>query len=130
MLNVFRILIADDNLINRKIMDRIFQQLGFQTVSVASGLDVISLMEHEDFDIFLLDINMPGMNGFETAKAIRAKYKDEKRPLIFAVSMSAHEENKQKCLEAGMNDILSKNFLPEEIADKLEQWGIRIPTEK
>ena len=127
-----KILIAEDNLINQKLAQNIFEGIGYSPVIVSNGLQVIDQMRKQNFDIIFMDVQMPEMDGFETTRFIRLKLNPEKRPIIIAMTAFALEGDKEKCIEAGMDDYISKPFLIEEIAEKIRKWseGKNIPTDK
>ncbi|WP_107826524.1 response regulator [Mucilaginibacter yixingensis] len=101
-----RILLAEDNLINQKLILRILSKLGYLAKSALNGLDVLALMEHETFDVILMDIQMPGMDGLEATQMIRSS--TIAQPIIIALTANALAEDKERCLSAGMDDYLSK----------------------
>lgn len=102
-----RILLAEDNLINQKLILRILSKLGYQAQSALNGLDVMSLLDHHTFDMILMDIQMPGMDGLETTQMIRSS-EIIPQPIIIALTANAMAEDKERCISAGMDDYLSK----------------------
>lgn len=118
-----RILIAEDNLINQKLAQNIFEGLGYKPVLVSNGLQVIDQLRKENFDIIFMDVQMPEMDGFETTKFIIHKLKPVKKPLIVAMTAFALEGDKEKCLAVGMDDYISKPFMIEEIVDSIRKWS-------
>lgn len=107
-----RILIAEDNPVNYKLMDRILQKLGFSPVAVPSGHEVLEITEHRDFDLILMDVQMPGLDGMQTTRRLRSRKGHQ--PYVLAITAGASEEDFEACLAAGMNDYLAK---PVRIAD-------------
>jgi CheY-like chemotaxis protein/HPt (histidine-containing phosphotransfer) domain-containing protein len=118
-----KILIAEDNLINQKLAQNIFEGIGYSPVIVSNGLQVIDQLKKQNFDIIFMDVQMPEMDGFETTRFIRHKLQPEVRPSIIAMTAFALEGDKEKCIEAGMDDYISKPFLIEEIAEKIRKWA-------
>jgi PAS domain S-box-containing protein len=118
-----RILIAEDNLINQKLAQNIFEGLGYKPVVVSNGLQVIDRLKAESFDLIFMDVQMPEMDGFETTRFIVHKLKPAKKPVIIAMTAFALEGDKDKCIEAGMDDYISKPFLVEEIVDSIRKWA-------
>jgi CheY-like chemotaxis protein/HPt (histidine-containing phosphotransfer) domain-containing protein/anti-sigma regulatory factor (Ser/Thr protein kinase) len=118
-----RILIAEDNLVNQKLAQNIFEGFGYKPVIVSNGLQVIDEMRKNPFDLIFMDVQMPEMDGFEATRFIRIKLQPSVRPVIVAMTAFALEGDKEKCIEAGMDDYISKPFLVEEIVDKIRQWG-------
>ena len=118
---IFRILVAEDNDFNRRLAVRQLTSLGHTVVTAANGVEVLRVLEHETADVLLLDCQMPEMDGYETARAIRnqeARSLSEgaRRPplYIIAVTANALPGDREKCLAAGMNDYVTK---PVRIAD-------------
>lgn len=118
-----RILIAEDNLINQKLAQNIFEGLGYKPVIVANGLQVIDQLRKDKFDLIFMDVQMPEMDGFETTRFIRHKLLPEQKPAIVAMTAFALEGDKEKCIEAGMDDYISKPFLIEEIVARIRKWA-------
>ena len=118
-----KILIAEDNLINQKLAQNIFEGLGYKPVMVSNGLQVIDELRKENFDLIFMDVQMPEMDGFETTKFIIHKLKPSKKPAIVAMTAFALEGDKEKCIAVGMDDYISKPFLIEEIVEIIRKWG-------
>ncbi len=122
-----RILIAEDNLVNQKLAQNIFEGFGYSPVIVSNGLQVIDQLRKASFDLIFMDVQMPEMDGFEATRFIRIKLQPTVRPVIVAMTAFALEGDKEKCIEAGMDDYISKPFLVEEIVNKIRQWGKEKP---
>jgi len=119
------ILIAEDNLINQKLAQNIFEGLGYKPVMASNGLQVLDQLRAKSFDLIFMDVQMPEMDGMETTRFIIHKLKPEKKPVIIAMTAFALEGDKEKCLEAGMDDYISKPFMIEEIVERIKKWGGR-----
>lgn len=104
--NPLRILVAEDNIINQKLIIRILNKLGYDPTIAANGLEVLSFIKYDTFDVILMDIQMPEMDGLEATQAVRNS--DIKQPVIIAMTANAMQEDKDECLRIGMNDYLSK----------------------
>jgi PAS domain S-box-containing protein len=118
-----RILVAEDNAINQKLAQNMFEGLGYKPDMVSNGLQVIEKLKVKEYDMLFMDVQMPEMGGLETTKYISQKLKPAKRPVIVAMTAFALEGDREKCIEAGMDDYISKPFLIEEIIQKIKQWG-------
>ena len=104
--NPLQIMVAEDNMINQKLIIKILNKLGYQPTLVVNGLEVLSLINIQYFDVILMDIQMPEMDGLEATIAIRNS--DIEQPVIIAMTANAMQEDKDECLKIGMNDYLSK----------------------
>ena len=101
-----RILVAEDNVINQKLILRILNKLGYDPHLVQNGLEAISMIELTTYDLILMDIQMPEMDGLEATEKIRQS--KVKQPVIVAMTANVMQEDREQCLRAGMNDYLSK----------------------
>lgn len=119
-----RVLIADDEEFNRKLIEIILDKHAIYHKSVRSGNEAIVLFEKEEFDLILMDLLMDDLNGFETAKILREKYKTD-IPII-AVTATATGDIREKCLQAGMNDVLIKPISEQDLLKLME----RVPQQK
>lgn len=104
--NPLHILVAEDNMINQKLILKILTKLGYQPKLAVNGLEALLLCKIHNFEVILMDIQMPEMNGLEATEAIRNI--DFKQPIIIAMTANAMQEDKEECLRIGMNDYLSK----------------------
>ncbi|OOQ61611.1 hybrid sensor histidine kinase/response regulator [Mucilaginibacter pedocola] len=102
----FRMLIAEDNLMNQKLIIRILNKLGYQPDLANDGLEVLDMMSKKYYDIVLMDIQMPNMDGLEATRMLRKRF--GQRTKIVAVTANALSEDKDNCFEAGMDAYLSK----------------------
>ena len=118
-----KIMIAEDNLINQKLVQNIFDGLGYKPVIVSNGLQVIEQIKKSEFDIIFMDVQMPEMDGLQATKYLIDKIDPSRRPVIVAMTAFALEGDKAKCIEAGMDDYISKPFLVEEIVERIRKWG-------
>ncbi len=119
-----RILIADDNPINQKVVRCYLEKFGYRCEVVNNGLEVIHSLERQPYDLLLLDLLMPMLDGFETARQIIAKWRDRSRPKIFAMTGSVMPGEREKCFEAGMDDYITKPIRIEELKSILTRWGL------
>ena len=119
------ILITDDNLINQKVATRLLQQFGYEPVVASNGAEAIAALERKFFDVVLMDVQMPGIDGLETTRRIREAERATGRPpaRIIAMTANAMIGDREKCLGAGMDDYLSKPVRPETVQQALEKCG-------
>src|SRR5262249_18365097 len=99
-----RILLVEDNPINQQVAERMLQKHGHCVVSAANGRVALDLLETESFDLALMDVQMPEMDGIETTEAIRAREQGGPRRLpILALTANAFADDRERCLRAGMD---------------------------
>jgi len=112
-----KVLLAEDNLINQKVALKMLRKIGLEADLAANGQEVLSALEHELYDLVLMDVQMPEMDGIEAAKRIREKW--PKVPKIIALTAFALEGDREKCIEAGMDDYISKPIQIQELQNKI-----------
>jgi CheY-like chemotaxis protein len=113
------ILVAEDNQINQLLMKTVLDMEGFTYCIVENGLIATEKFQEEKFDIILMDLMMPVMNGYEATSVIR-NIIGSNIPII-AVSADVTADVKEKCLAVGMNDYISKPFKAEELIEKIKK---------
>ncbi len=121
-----RLLLADDNDINKKVGLSVLQKLGYRADVASNGLEVLKLLEHKSYDIVLLDVQMPEIDGLEAARAICQRWPETKRPRIIAMTGNAFLGDREKCLEAGMDDYITKPVRIGELQAALEKWAGKV----
>lgn len=119
--DVISILVAEDNIINQKIVVNAFKMIGYSCDVVSSGLEVLSSLKRQHYSLILMDVQMPEMDGLQATREIIRLY-GTARPVIIAMTASAYEKDKQECLDAGMDDFLTKPFDFENLYNKFAQW--------
>ncbi len=102
------ILLADDNAVNQKVALVTLKRLGYNADAVASGHEVIRALTKQHYDVVLMDVQMPGMDGLEATRRIRADHPGGRNPWIIALTANAMATDRAACLEAGMDDYISK----------------------
>lgn len=118
----FNILLAEDNLVNRKLMVKVLEKRGYATRVAANGREVIALMAREDFDLILMDIQMPHMDGLEATRIIREQEKETGNHIpIVALTAHAMRGDREKCLQAGMDAYISKPVKTKELYRTIEE---------
>ncbi|QXE26072.1 two-component hybrid sensor and regulator [Richelia sinica FACHB-800] len=103
-----KILLAEDNIINQKVAEKLFFKLGYKVNIAINGLEVMENLTRQLYDVIFMDIQMPGLDGIETTKAIHQEYDPSNRPYIIAMTANAMECDKEQCLAAGMDDYITK----------------------
>jgi PAS domain S-box-containing protein len=117
------ILLAEDNVINRTLAVRILEKGGHRVTCAENGVEVLKLMADETFDMILMDISMPEMDGFEATRRIRdAEKKDGNHIPIIAMTAHALSDDRGKCLAAGMDDYISKPVNIKELREKIDSY--------
>lgn len=119
-----RILIADDNPINQKLTERIFIKMGYTPVIVSNGVQVLEALTVSEFDMVMMDVQMPEMDGLEATRRIRQL--TLLQPVIVAMTANAMESDRQQCLDVGMDDYLSKPIQLQQMVSVIEKWAVRI----
>jgi CheY-like chemotaxis protein len=121
------VLVVDDNASNRLIATRMLERLGFETVTAENGNEAVQAVAEKQFDAVLMDCLMPELDGFGATRAIRANENGVHRTPIIALTASAFDSDRRRCLDAGMDDFLAKPIRLEALANCLSRW---VPTIK
>ncbi|MFN6560692.1 MAG: PAS domain S-box protein [Nostoc sp. ChiSLP01] len=116
-----RILLAEDTLVNQKVALLMLQKMSYQADVVTSGLEVLKALEKQPYDVVLMDVHMPEMDGLETTRRIYQQWEVGFRPYIIAITANAMRGDREACLAAGMNDYISKPVHIEELAQALSK---------
>lgn len=111
---LLRILLAEDNLINRKVALLMLKKLGYMADTAANGKEVLRALENHHYDIILMDIQMPEMDGLEATRQIRVRWPN-KQPKIVAVTAHALDFTRKDCLDADMDDYITKPLTIEDL---------------
>ncbi|MDH3644638.1 MAG: response regulator [Gammaproteobacteria bacterium] len=118
-----RILVAEDNLVNQKLALRLLQQMGYRADLVSNGIEAIDSVQRQTYDVVLMDVQMPEMDGLEASRRITAKWPNGKRPHIVAMTANAMQGDREMCLAAGMDDYVTKPIRVNELIEAL----MRVP---
>jgi len=104
-----RILLAEDNVVNQKVAVRLLERMGYRPDVVGNGLEALDAVRRQTYDLILLDVQMPEMNGFEVAQTITGEsWREHHRPHLIALTANVLNEDRDRCLAAGMDDFLPK----------------------
>jgi signal transduction histidine kinase/CheY-like chemotaxis protein len=114
-----QVLVAEDNAVNQRVALLYLDKLGHNADVAANGLEVIQALERQRYDVVLMDMHMPEMDGLDATRAIHKRWSKEERPRIVAVTANAISGDRETCIEAGMDDYVSKPMTMEELAEAL-----------
>jgi signal transduction histidine kinase/CheY-like chemotaxis protein/tetratricopeptide (TPR) repeat protein len=114
-----RILLAEDNLVNQKLALRLLIQMGYRADVASNGIEAIQSIERQPYDVILMDVQMPEMDGLEASRQICLRWPREQRPTIIAMTANAMQGDREMCLNAGMDDYISKPIRREELITAL-----------
>ena len=116
-----RILVAEDNAVNQQLALLVLKKLGYRADVTANGLEALQALEREPYDVVLMDVQMPTMDGLEATRRIHQRWPAGRRPHVIAATASAMREERAACLAAGMDDYLSKPIRVDELAAALRR---------
>jgi signal transduction histidine kinase/HAMP domain-containing protein/ActR/RegA family two-component response regulator len=114
-----RILLAEDNAVNQKLALKLLSQMGYEADVAANGVEALEAVERQPYDLVLMDVQMPEMDGLEATRRIVGQMSSDERPWIVAMTANAMDGDREKCLEAGMMGYISKPIRVNELADAL-----------
>ncbi len=119
-----RILLAEDNVVNQKLALRLLQQMGYRADLASNGIEAIECCARQPYDVVLMDVQMPEMDGLEASRRIVARWPD-KRPRIVAMTANAMQGDREDCLAAGMDDYVTKPIRVDALVEALNQVEAR-----
>ena len=125
-----RILLAEDNPVNRLVAVRLLEKLGYHADTVEDGLQALQALDDHRYDLVLLDIQMPEVDGFGVVEEVRAGRRGSRNRQTPVIAITAHamKGDQERCLQAGMDDYLAKPIRLDQLADKLDRWlGLNTP---
>jgi PAS domain S-box-containing protein len=118
-----RILLAEDNTVNQKLALRLLERMGYRADVAANGLEVLEALQRQSYDVILMDVQMPEMDGLEASRAIHEGWAAEQRPRIVAMTANVMQGDREECLAAGMDDYLTKPIQIKALQAALERTG-------
>jgi len=116
-----RILLAEDNVVNQKLALRLLAQMGYRADLAANGLEVIDALDRQPYDVVLMDVQMPELDGFEASREIHRRWPGARRPRIVAMTANAMQGDRELCAAAGMDDYVAKPIRVAELVAALER---------
>lgn len=119
-----RILLAEDNLINQKVALRTLERLGYRADAVSDGAEVLVSLQRQVYDVVLMDVQMPVLDGLEATIRLRQELPAHRQPFVIAMTANAMQGDRENCMAAGMDAYLSKPFKVEELVDALQNSRI------
>jgi CheY-like chemotaxis protein len=120
-----RILLAEDNVVNQKLAMRLLQQMGYRADLASNGAEAIESVQRQTYDVVLMDVQMPEMDGLEASRQITARWRPQERPRIVAMTANAMQGDRDMCLAAGMDDYLTKPIRVERLVEALNHVPAR-----
>jgi len=123
-----RILLAEDNVVNQKLALRLLQQMGYRADLAGNGIEAIESIARQPYDLVLMDVQMPEMDGLEAARRITARWPAGQRPRIVAMTANAMQGDREACLASGMDDYVTKPIRLDQLVEALHQAAARKDT--
>src|SRR2546421_6172092 len=118
------ILLAEDNTVNQKVALKLLERMGYRADVAANGLEVLEALQRQSYDVILMDVQMPDMDGLEASRVIHEEWPAEQCPRIVAVTANAMQSDREECLAAGMDDYLAKPIQINALQEALERAGL------
>jgi CheY-like chemotaxis protein len=114
-----RILLAEDNVVNQKLAVRLLQQMGYRADLAGNGIEAIECIARQRYDVVLMDVQMPEMDGLEASRRINERWPNGGRPRIVAMTANAMQGDREECIDAGMDDYITKPIRVEVLVEAL-----------
>src|SRR5205814_4841143 len=121
-----RILLVEDNTVNQKLALRLLERMGYRADVAGNGLEALEALQRQNYDVILMDVQMPEMDGLEASRAIHESWPAEQRPRIVAMTANAMQGDRAECLAAGMDDYLTKPIQVKALQEALEAAGLGV----
>jgi CheY-like chemotaxis protein len=120
-----RILLAEDNAVNQKLALRLLSQMGYRADVASNGLEAVESVERQTYDVVLMDVQMPELDGLGATRRICARHPAGKRPRIVAMTANAMQGDREMCIAAGMDDYVTKPIRVDALIDALNSVTAR-----
>ena len=120
-----RILVAEDNVVNQKLALRILQQMGYRADLASNGIEAVESVARQPYDVVLMDVQMPEMDGLEASRRITTKWSPAERPRIVAMTANAMQGDRELCIAAGMDDYITKPIRVDQLVEALNHVPAR-----
>jgi len=120
-----RILLAEDNVVNQKLALRLLQQMGYRADLASNGIEAVESVQRQTYDLVLMDVQMPELDGLDATRQIRAAFPDARRPRIVAMTANAMQGDREMCMDAGMDDYLTKPIRVDRLVEALSHASMR-----
>lgn len=118
-----QILLVEDNLINQEVQQRRLARLGHEVLIAGNGVDAVEAFTRQNFDLVLMDLQLPDIDGFEITRALRQREREgEQRSIIVGLSAQSSREDQTKCFASGMDDFLAKPILGDDLRNLIVKW--------
>ena len=127
---LLKVLLAEDNVVNQRVALRLLERLGYRADLAGNGVEVLQALERQSYDVVLMDVQMPEMDGLEASQQIAGICPPEKKPWIIAMTANAMQGDREACLAAGMNDYLSKPVQMATLRSVLERASLEMLSQK
>ena len=124
-----RILLAEDNVVNQKLALRLLQQMGYRADLASNGIEAVESVQRQAYDVVLMDVQMPELDGLDATRQICALLPADARPRIVAMTANAMQGDREMCLEAGMDDYLTKPIRVERLVEALSNVNTLVSTQ-
>ncbi|CAN1209646.1 hypothetical protein TUMEXPCC7403_05440 [Tumidithrix helvetica PCC 7403] len=121
--SLLRILVVEDSTINQKLVLKILSSLGYAADVSFNGLQALAALQQQAYNLILMDLQMPEMDGFEATEQIYQQWSPQERPVVIALTANSTPEVRDRCLEVGMDDFISKPVRVKEMQMALQRWG-------
>ena len=121
-----RILLAEDNPINQRVATRLLEKLGYHPDVASNGQEALDAVRRQAYDVILMDMQMPVMDGLEATRVVTQEYPVETRPFIVAMTANVLESDREACKSAGMDDFLAKPVMLADLHKLLERVSVQL----